>query len=86
VGHGLLCGAVLASVGNAPFKDLVRKINKASRVADKPSDDILEAMFADTAFASRALDFVAEDQGIDRSDQTDFEGLKGESLLQAGTP
>ena len=29
-GMGLLCGAVLASDGNAAFKDLVRKINKAS--------------------------------------------------------
>ena len=85
-GMGLLCGAVLASDGNTTFKDLVRKINKASRVAGKPTDAILEAMLRDTAFAANALDFVAGDQGIDRSDQTAFEGLKGESLLQAGTP
>lgn len=85
-GMGLLCGAVIASDGNAAFRDLVRKINKASRVAGKPSDAILEAMFRDTSFAARALEFVAEDQGIDPSDQTAFEGLKGESLLQAGTP
>ena len=83
---GLLCGAVIASDGNAAFRDLVRKINKASRVANKPSDAILEAMFRDTSFAARALEFVADDQGIDPSDQTAFEGLKGESLLQAGTP
>ena len=85
-GMGLLCGAVIASDGNAAFRDLVRKINKASRVAGKPSDAILEAMFRDTSFAARALEFVADDQGIDPSDQTAFEGLKGESLLQAGTP
>ena len=82
---GLLCGGVLASAGNADLKDIVRKIHKASPVKGKPEDRILEAMFRDPDFAETALDLLAGELGITRADQTAFEGLKGETLLQAGS-
>jgi hypothetical protein len=82
---GLLCGGVLASAGNATLMEIVRKINKASRDKHKPDERTLERMFRDPDFAETALDLVAAAVGITRAEQTAFEGLKGETLLQAGT-
>jgi hypothetical protein len=81
---GLMCGAVLASTGSTALKDIVRKIHKASRVKGKPEDRFLELMFRDANIDENALDLVADELGITRADQTAFEGLKGETLLQAG--
>ena len=80
----LMCGAVLASAGSAALEDIVRKIHKASPVKAKPKDRILELMFRDTDIDNNALDLVADALGITRAQQTAFEGLKGETLLQAG--
>jgi len=82
---GLLCGSVLASAGSTDLQAIVKKINKASREKDKPDDDILDKMFRDPDFAERALDFLADEFGVTRAAQTAFEGLKGETLLQAGS-
>jgi hypothetical protein len=81
---GLMCGGILASAGSSALEDIVRKIHKTSRVKGKPEDRYLEAMFRDPDFGEHALDFVAEELGITRADQTAFEGLKGETLLQVG--
>jgi hypothetical protein len=81
----LLCGAVLASDGSTALQEIVRKIHKASRGKNKPPDDFLERALRDHDFANKADDLVADDLGIKLADQTAFEGLKGETLLQAGT-
>jgi hypothetical protein len=83
---GLMCGAVLASGKDTALQKLTKKINKASTEANKPDDEFLDKLFADTDFRPKALRMVADADAIAAGALTAFEGLKGESLLQAGTP
>ncbi len=83
---GLVCGFVLIAQKSPALGVMLQRLNTMSKAKNKPSKDDIEMFIADEDFARRGAEMIRLMEKIPADAVTAYEGLRGESLLQAGKP
>ena len=83
---GLVCGFVLVAQAKPVLGVMLQRLNKMSKAANKPSTADIEMFIADENFERRGAEMLRIMEKIPADALTAYEGLRGESLLQAGKP
>jgi hypothetical protein len=83
---GLVCGFVLIAREKPVLGVMLQRLNKMSKAANKPSEAEIETFIADENFERNGAKMLRIMEKIPADAATAYEGLRGESLLQAGKP